>query len=182
VGRPVRGQADEDAVGQGVEAGPVGSLASIGGEPVAVEDRVDRPDPPVAGDAAGGVPGPPRRDELAKVRPAALAARPVPGRQRRGLVEEEELRVAPGRHHGAPPSLEREEARHPGPVAPDHPPDDAAGLVVEPAAIAHQRAAGRRREQVAGGRDPVLERPWRPGAPGHRRVAAAEPPCQSGRR
>jgi hypothetical protein len=144
VGRPVRGQADEDAVGQGAEAGPVGSLASIGGEPVAVEDRVERADPAVGGDAAGGVPRPPRRDESAKVWPAALAARPVPGRQRRGLVEEEELRVAPRRHHGAPPALERQEARHPGPVAPDHPPDDAAGLVVEPAAVAHQRAAGRR--------------------------------------
>jgi len=108
----------------------------------------------------------------------ALRARAVARGQGRGLVEEEELGVAPGRHDPAPAPLEPQHADDPALADPGAP--DVSIGVVQAAAVAHQRAAGRCRDQLAERRDAILSRHERavirPGwPPGGARPRA--PPC-----
>ena len=85
---------DEHAVRKRGQIRGVGDGPAVGGEPVAVELPVERADERVAREPAVRVSEEPRGAEAAEVRPAAFPARAMAGRQRRRLVEEEELRVA----------------------------------------------------------------------------------------
>lgn len=87
---------------------------------------------------------------------AALRTRAVAGRERRGLVEEEELGVAPRPEQLARAALELEHARDP-PLHLPLPPDRAGG-VVQAAAIAVDEPAGGIRDQLAERCDPVPPR------------------------
>lgn len=97
-----------------------------------------------------------------EIRPPAFRAGPVAGRQGDGLVREEELGVIPRRHQLTPPPLEAQRARDPGLMSP-------AGrtqlvpVIMQDAAIAHQRAAGWMGADFAGRGDTVLKR----GGAGH---------------
>jgi len=78
-----------------VELGGEGTLSAIGTDPVVVEFPVDDPNGDAGPEAAIRIPSEPGRLEVAEVGPPALAAGAVPGGQRRGLVQEEELGVPP---------------------------------------------------------------------------------------
>jgi hypothetical protein len=117
-----------------------------------VELRVDR-----IGAGLPRVPISPDRPEAVGVLAAAERTRPVPGRHRRRLVEEEELReLARLQERRAMPVLEAEAARDP--ALPGVPPPDAPRVVVKTAAVAVDEAAVRRRDELAEGRDAVLPR------------------------
>ncbi len=99
----------------------------------------------------------PDRDQTVVVLAPALRTGTVARCQRGRLVEEEELRVTAWLEERAPPAAaELEPARDPTlhRVATAN----AALGVVERAAIAVHEASGRIRNQLAEGRDPVLER------------------------
>jgi hypothetical protein len=63
----------------------------------------------------------------------------MPGRQRRGLVKEEQLGVMTGRHDGAMPVLEGEKTDDPTPA--QERAADAAVIVMQTTPVAHQRPA-----------------------------------------
>src|SRR5262249_60501871 len=89
--------------------------------------------------------------------PAAESARPVPGRERRGLVEEEQLREPPRLKERMPvPAAELQPARDP--ALPGVPPPDAPACVVEAAAVPVDEAAAWVRDEVAERRHSILER------------------------
>jgi hypothetical protein len=69
----------------------------------------------------------------------ALGAGAMPGRQSRGLVKEEQLGVATGRHDGAVSVLEGEKADDPPP--PQERTADPAVIVMQATPVAHQRPA-----------------------------------------
>jgi hypothetical protein len=80
-------------------------------------------------------------------------------RQCGGLIEEEQLGVAVGLHHGqAVSALELEHAGDPLPAGPAPAAERAVGQMKGASAIAHHQAALRRGDNVAGGGDTVLER------------------------
>ncbi len=102
----------------------------------------------------------PERHEHGEVVAAALGTGTMPGCERRGLVEEEQLGVPPGLHERcAAPAPELEPARDPAPTVVRA--TDQALAVVEAAAVPVDRSAGRVRDQLAERGDPV--------ATGHRR-------------
>jgi hypothetical protein len=81
----------------------------------------------------------------------------VAGSERCRFVEKEQFGVAARRHDRPPATLEAELAADPGAV----PPARYAKLsviVVQNAAVAHERAARRVRDDLTRGRHPVLER------------------------
>ena len=127
------------------------------GPPVPLELAVDRADEGVRAEASIAVRGEPGRLEAAKVRPAAFPARAMAGRQRRRLVQEEQLGVAVRSHHLTAPAAKRQHAGDPGAVAAGDPPHDPPAGIVEAAAVAHERAARGRGDQVAERRHAVLE-------------------------
>ena len=86
---------------------------------------------------------------------AALGARAMPGGERDGLVGEEQLRPAMGSHDLAVPALEAQHAGDPGVVFPPAP-AELAMLVVQDAAVAHQRPAKRLRHDLTRRQDAVL--------------------------
>src|SRR5262245_62627000 len=79
-------------------------------------------------------------------------------RQRRCLIEKKQFRVTVGLHHGrAMTALELEHAGDPLPARPAAPSQRAVGQVKSTTAIAHQQTTVRRGDDVALGRDAVLE-------------------------
>src|SRR5262249_19199039 len=99
----------------------------------------------------------PAGDETVVVGAAALGAGAVAGREGRRLVEEEELRVAPGlEQRAAVPAAELEPAGDPAlaGVAAANP----TGGVVQTAAVAEDEAAARIGDELAERRDAVLPR------------------------
>src|SRR5690606_16716369 len=75
-----------------------------------------------------------------------------------GLVKEEELGVAVRLHHLAMAALERQHAGDPGAARPAASAEALLGVVQPPAAVAHQRPALRRGDDLAERRDAVLQR------------------------
>src|SRR5829696_996809 len=114
-----------------------------------MELRVDRVGPDRAGmDLAPELPEPD------VVLTATECARPVPGRERRRLVKEEQLGGLPRRHQRLPvPAAELEPACDPAPGRP--PPADPSLLVVQTAAIPVHEPACRIGDQLAAWSDAV---------------------------
>ena len=136
----------ERTVGKVRELGSVQPPSARRVEPLRVEALVD-----LVGPRAD------ERHEAVVVLAAAERTRPVAGGERRRLVEEEQLREPAGLEQPRPlPVLELEPAGDPaldGEAAPDP-----AGLVVEAAAVSVDETAGRVRDQLAEGRDAILQR------------------------
>jgi len=110
-----------------------------------------------------GAAGADQRQEAVVVLPAAQRARPVPGRERRRLVEEEQLGEAARLQQRRPlPVLEPQPAGDP--AAPVVMPADAAVVVVQAAAVAVHEPAGGVRDQLAQRGDAVLQRHVRMGS------------------
>ena len=103
----------------------------------------------------------PRHLECPKILAPALAAWAVAGGESGRLVEKEQLGVLTGRHDRAAQILERKPATDPVRMSPARcaePPS----RVVQDTAVAHQGAACRIRDNLARGRDPILQRHRRP--------------------
>ena len=90
----MRATLDEHAVGEGCDVGDKRPLVTFGGQAVSVELAIDGGDGHGAGETALRVPGEPGRREPPVVGAPALAAGPMAGGERGGLVEEEQLRIA----------------------------------------------------------------------------------------
>ena len=153
VGLPGRG--DNGAVGQFVgAAGQSMEPLAAPIEPLRVEDRIDfrgqRQLP-------RSVPGP-RGTKGFRSRAPAEEARPVPGRERHRLVEEEQLRPAAACHHVAPSALEFAKTYEPGLASPAPLQQRAGRGIVNDPAIAAEHAPLRYRQDVAEWRYPVLQR------------------------
>ena len=89
--------------------------------------------------------------------PPALGARPVPGGQRDGLIQEEQFRIPAWRHHGTFAALEVEKAGNPTPVLERT--EDLALLIVQRSApVAHQGPTGMGSNNHAPGVHTVLQR------------------------
>src|SRR5438067_12283535 len=99
----------------------------------------------------------PELEQAAIVVAAAERARPVPGGEGSGLVEEEQLGEAAGPQQRAAQATEREHARDPA-LAVIGAADPPIG-VMEAAAVAVREAAGRVGDQLAERSHPVLQRP-----------------------
>ena len=103
------------------------------------------------------VSSPPHLGKADVVLATAQRARPVTGGERRRLIQEEELREPAGLHErGSVPATKFEPTRDPAPAgvsAPDPP-----RCVVQASTIAVHEPSCRMRDQLAGGRDSVLER------------------------
>ena len=144
---------DERAVRQVVERDVVQPpLPPARCEPLSVELQVDG-----VGARLPGVEVVPDRPQTVVVLAPAERACPVPGRHRRRLVEEEELRELPRpEERPALPAPELEPAGDPAPggVAAADP----AGVIVEAAAVAVDEPSRRMCDEVAERRHPVLER------------------------
>src|SRR4029077_8413762 len=100
---------------------------------------------------------PPFLGKQHRIRAPALEARPMPGRERRDLIEEKQIGEARSPNVVAPP-LELQHAADPlarGPAAPAQRP---AVAMKAPAAIAEEHSARRRRDQFAERIDAVLQR------------------------
>ena len=97
-----------------------------------------------------------RRPKPLKIRPPAFRAGPVTGGQGNSLVGEEKLGVAARRHQFTPAPLEAQCARDPG-VMPPAGRTQPVLVIMQDAAIAHQRAAGWMRADFAGRSDAVLK-------------------------
>src|SRR5690606_34392477 len=104
---------------------------------------------------ATGIGPRPGIDELAVARPAAVGARPMAGRECRGLVQEEEFAPVTGAEHLAASSLEVQQAGDPGLAAPLR--DHFTPVVVDDAAVAGPGAARRHRLEAAHWRDAILQ-------------------------
>ena len=126
--------------------------APIAKDPLRVKLRVDR----VRSDLSR-VKLAPELNEAVVVSAAAERAWTMSGRERRRLVEEEQLREAAGLEQGMPvPAFEPEPARDPATSVVS--PPDAPGVVVEAAAVAVDEAAGGVGDELAERGDAVLER------------------------
>src|SRR5712691_5583451 len=87
--------------------------------------------------------------------PAALRAWPVPGGERDGFVEEEQLGISIWRRHDPVPIPEFKNARYPAPaLVAAH--DSPVGVVESAATVSHHRAASCGSYEVAEGIDAVL--------------------------
>ena len=116
-----------------------------------VKHRVDR----IGAGRSAACPAPGRREAHVVLVPA-LGTRPVPGGKGRGLVEEEERRIAPGQHQRtAIPAAKLQPASDPAPSGEAAP--EASSLVVEAAAVAEDQAAAGLGDDLSGGRGAVLE-------------------------
>ena len=94
---------------------------------------------------------------------AAFRAGPVPGGQRDGLVEEEQLGIAAGPHDGPSAAAELQHAHQP--AADLVAPDQGQVLVVEHAPVAVHGPAVLGGDQLARGRHPVPQRTVQAGEP-----------------
>src|SRR5258707_1149189 len=100
----------------------------------------------------------PRRAKPVRVVAAAEEAGAMPRRQRRRLVEKEQLGPAAPAHHLAPPASEFADAGKPRLAGPAPRQQGPGRGVVNDAAIAGKQAAMWRSDDVAGRRDAVLQR------------------------
>src|SRR5260370_10230713 len=100
----------------------------------------------------------PCRAKPERVAAAAEEARAMPRRQRRRLVEKEQFGPAATAHHLAPPSPEFADANKPCLAGPAPPQQGPGRGVMNDAAIAGEQAAMGSGNDVAGGRDAVLQR------------------------
>ena len=142
--------------GSARELGAVGDFPPLRADPLGMQRHVHLGRPGRCGPAARL--GPQRRKALG-IAAAALEAGAMAGGQRRRLVEEEQLGVAVGLHHRlAVPALELEHAGDPLPGGPAAGPERPVGQMEGAAAVAHHEAAVRRGDDLALGRDAVLER------------------------
>jgi len=142
-------QGDNAAVGQAVERAPVPALGPPV-EPLCVQHAIDL----VRGHSR---PAGERRRECPRVGAPALEAGPVTGRQRRRLIEEEQLGVAPAPNVSMP-SLEVEAASNP-PARDPAPSAEGLPVAMETAAaIAEQQAARSIGKQIAERIDAVGQR------------------------
>jgi hypothetical protein len=143
----------ERAVGQLVERGGVETaLSRSWRDALPMELRIDR-----VGSALVFVERGPDFDQEVVVRAAAERAGPMPGRERRRLVQEEELREAARLHERpAVPAAELEPTCDPALdlIAPT----DASVVVVEAATVAVDKPSGGIRNQLSQGCDSILER------------------------
>jgi hypothetical protein len=150
-------KADEGAIGQAGYPGAPGSLIAAAPAraldlPALLHDLVDGHRAQLCPIAARGLR--PGIEETQIVGPPAFPAGPVSGGKGRRLIEEEQLRIGVRLHHRTPASLEFEQTGDPMGMAPARLAKPAL-LVVQDAAIAHQRAAsgngfdgGKRREAI----------------------------------
>jgi len=99
----------------------------------------------------------PRFPEIVISLTAAFGARPMARGQRHGLIQEEQLRVASGRHHRTPAASKLEHARDPAPAR-VLPHDSALIAVYRAATVSHERSARRVGENLSFGRDAILQR------------------------
>src|SRR5579859_5142387 len=160
--RPGAGRAverDEHPVRQIAEPREIGDLLAARRYALAVQHGIDRVGAARPLDAEHRVAGKPGVDEAVVVAPAALGAWAVAGGERRRLVEEEQLGVAVGLHQLASAALELQQASDP---APPHPALQRQQLLVHrvkaAAAVAEQRAARRRLDDLAPRRYAILQR------------------------
>ena len=137
---------DEGAVRQLLQAPRVQASAVVVSEPLGVEPAVE-----LVGSGRAR-----QAEEAPVVLMPALGARPVPGGERSGLVEEEETRVATGRHRLAPASPELEPARDPATTVVAS--ADLPILVVQAATVAEHEPSLGRLDQFAKRRDTVAQR------------------------
>src|SRR3954468_12196068 len=103
----------------------------------------------------------PRRAEPVGVLAAAEEAGTMPGGQRGGLIEKEQLSPATTGHHLAPLAPELANASKPGPAAPASGQGFSRGIV-DDASIAGEDAAMRRSDDIARWSDAILQRHRRP--------------------
>jgi hypothetical protein len=149
-GRPVH--LHHRAVRDFYQRGPVGAPDPRPGQPVVVQAGVDRLHVP----HAAALRGRPRALEGLVVAVAALAARPVPGGQPGGLVEEEQLGQPARRPLRPAPALVLQHADGPGPAAGvAHQP---APGVVQHAPVPPEHPTIGHRDQVSARGHPVLPR------------------------
>jgi hypothetical protein len=143
----------ERAVGEVVELGFVVALGARAGlDALGVKPPVDR----VRADFTGMQLGPELR-EADVVLPAAERAGPMPGGEGGRLVEEEELREAPGlQERTALPAAELESASDPALAVVAS--ADPAGVVVKAATVPVDQTARGVCDQLAQRCDPVLQR------------------------
>ena len=99
----------------------------------------------------------PCRAKPVRIVTAAEEARAMASRKRGGLVEKEQLGPAPRAHHLTPPAPEFADASEPGAARPAPLQQGPGCGIVNDAAIAGEHPAMRRRDDVAGGRDAVLQ-------------------------
>ena len=144
---------DEDAIGQLTEQCRVGDASPVYKATLPVQHLVDVVCRRFRGKGAGRRPG--RQERLIGGVPA-FRARPVPGGQRDGLVEEEQFGIAAGPHDGPPAAAELQHARQP--AADLVAPDQGQVLVVEHAPVAVHGPAVLGGDQLARGRYPVPQR------------------------
>src|SRR2546430_5601951 len=100
----------------------------------------------------------PGRPKAVSIVAAAKEAGPVAGRERGGLVEKEQLGPAPPAHYLAPPAPEFADAGDPGRARPALFQQGLGRGAVDDAAIAGEHAAMRGGDDVACGRDAILQR------------------------
>ena len=143
---------DERAVGELLVHGLVKAVRPrYGLDALAVEPRIDHVGPGHAVEVA------PQRGEALVVLAPALRARTVTRREGGRLVEEEQLREPPrSQERGSTPSLELEAACDPAPHL--IPPPDVALRIVQAAAVSVDQAPAGGRDELAEGRDTILQR------------------------
>ena len=100
----------------------------------------------------------PRRPKTVGVVTAAKEAGAMAGREGGGFVEKEQFGPAPSAHHLAPPAPKLADAGDPGRARPALFQQGFCRGIVDDAAVAGEHAAMRRRDDVARGRDAVLQR------------------------
>src|SRR6202158_4957817 len=88
----------------------------------------------------------------------AEEARAMPGRERRRLVEKEQLGPAAAAHHLAPPPPEFADASEPRLARPAPRQQGLRFGIVDNAAVSGEHATVQRGDDIAGRRDPVLQR------------------------
>jgi hypothetical protein len=156
----------ERAVGQLVERGGMETaLSRSWRDALPMELRIDR-----VGSALVFVERGPDFDQEVVVRAAAERAGPVPGRERRRLVQEEELREAT-RLHERPPAPAAKFEPTGDPALDLIAPTDASVVVVEAATVAVDKPPRGIRNQLSQGCDSILER--------HSSRSIAEAACKS---
>ena len=126
--------------------------------------------------SAEAVPLLPRRAKSVGVVAAAVEARAVSGRERGRLIEKEQFGPAPRGHHVAAAAAEFANASDPRLAAPAPVQQRLRRRIMDDAAIAGEQAALRRRDDLAGRRDTILQR--RPQVTPRRRGSAAGRPAR----
>ena len=142
---------DERAVGQLREFGGVRPFRAAV-EAVGVEAQVHF----IGAGGAAAVDCFPKGAKTIVLRAPAFGAGAMPGTQRRRLVEKEQLGVPAWLHNHSMPVAKGGTARDPAPDLPG--PNDRAVVVMQDAAITHDESARSDCDELAEGRNAVLER------------------------